>query len=165
MFQGSIVAIVTPMRKDGSVDEQALAELVEFHVDAGTDGIVSVGTTGESATLDVPEHMSVIKKTIELVRKRIPVIAGTGANSTSEAIELSQAARDLGADGCLLVTPYYNKPTQEGLYQHFAAIAKAGRYANRIILIQQINLRNHSISLEWFFIFAAWQIKTINLRR
>lgn len=125
MFQGSIVAIVTPMRKDGSVDEQALAELVEFHVDAGTDGIVSVGTTGESATLDVPEHMSVIKKTIELVRKRIPVIAGTGANSTSEAIELSQAARDLGADGCLLVTPYYNKPTQEGLYQHFAAIAKA----------------------------------------
>ena len=125
MFQGSIVAIVTPMRKDGSVDEQALAELVEFHVDAGTDGIVSVGTTGESATLDVPEHMSVIKQTIELVRKRIPVIAGTGANSTSEAIELTQAARDLGADGCLLVTPYYNKPTQEGLYQHFAAIAKA----------------------------------------
>ena len=125
MFQGSIVAIVTPMREDGSVDEQALAELIEFHIESGTDGIVSVGTTGESATLDVPEHMSVIKKTIELVHKRIPVIAGTGANSTSEAIELTQAARDLGADGCLLVTPYYNKPTQEGLYQHFAAIAKA----------------------------------------
>ncbi|MDO6460276.1 4-hydroxy-tetrahydrodipicolinate synthase [Granulosicoccaceae sp. 1_MG-2023] len=125
MFQGSIVAIVTPMREDGSVDEAALADLVEFHVQSGTDGIVSVGTTGESATLDVPEHHQVIKKTIELVRKRIPVIAGTGANSTSEAIELTRAARELGADGCLLVTPYYNKPTQEGLFRHFSAIAEA----------------------------------------
>lgn len=124
MFQGSIVALATPMNDNGSVDNKALAELIEFHIDNGTDGIVSVGTTGESATLNVPEHMDVVKKTIAHVKKRIPVIAGTGANSTSEAIELSQAARTLGADACLLVTPYYNKPTQEGLYQHFKRISE-----------------------------------------
>lgn len=124
MFQGSIVALATPMNGNGSVDNKALADLIEFHIDNGTDGIVSVGTTGESATLNVPEHMDVVKKTIAHVNKRIPVIAGTGANSTSEAIELSQAARTIGADACLLVTPYYNKPTQEGLYQHFKRIAE-----------------------------------------
>ncbi|MGQ7845316.1 4-hydroxy-tetrahydrodipicolinate synthase [Granulosicoccus sp. 3-233] len=125
MFQGSMVALVTPMLDDGTVDDAALAELIEFHVEAGTDAIVAVGTTGESATLTVPEHARVIKQTIELVNKRIPVIAGTGANSTFEAIELTSRAREAGADACLLVTPYYNKPTQEGLFQHFKAIAEA----------------------------------------
>jgi 4-hydroxy-tetrahydrodipicolinate synthase len=112
------------MRSDGSVDDAALAALVEFHIESGTDAIVAVGTTGESATLTVPEHASVIKRIIELADKRIPVIAGTGANATAEAIELTRHAAEAGADACLLVTPYYNKPTQEGLYQHFVAIAK-----------------------------------------
>lgn len=125
MFQGSMVALVTPMLDDGSVDDAALADLVEFHIEAGTDAIVAVGTTGESATLTVPEHARVIKQIIELVAGRIPVIAGTGANATAEAVELTAHARDAGADACLLVTPYYNKPTQEGLFQHFQAIAKA----------------------------------------
>ncbi|HBR96704.1 MAG TPA: 4-hydroxy-tetrahydrodipicolinate synthase, partial [Gammaproteobacteria bacterium] len=116
--QGSLVALVTPMRDDGAVDEQALSRLIEFHIDSGTNGIVSVGTTGESATLDVDEHMAVIRKTIEVVAGRIPVIAGTGANATREAIELTRLAQAAGADACLLVTPYYNKPSQEGLYQH-----------------------------------------------
>ncbi len=125
MFQGSIVALVTPMQADGSIDEKAMADLVEFHVESGTHGIVAVGTSGESATLTVSEHGHVIKRLVELSNKRIPVIAGTGANSTAEAIELTAHAKDVGADGCLLVTPYYNKPTQEGLYQHFKAIAEA----------------------------------------
>ncbi|MCB1756491.1 MAG: 4-hydroxy-tetrahydrodipicolinate synthase [Gammaproteobacteria bacterium] len=125
MFQGSLVALATPMHDDGAVDESALAGLIEFHIESGTDGIVSVGTTGESPTLTVPEHMQVIKKTVELVNKRIPVIAGTGGNSTAEAIEWTQTAKDYGADACLLVTPYYNKPTQEGLYQHFKLIAES----------------------------------------
>ena len=125
MFQGSIVALVTPMQDDGQVDQKTLAELVEFHVENGTDGIVSVGTTGESATLDVEEHLAVISKTIECVNGRVPVIAGTGANSTSEAVFLTRRAKEAGADACLLVTPYYNKPTQEGLYQHFKAIAES----------------------------------------
>ena len=125
MFQGSIVAIVTPMHADGSIDEDALANLVEFHVESGTHGIVAVGTSGESATLTVAEHRHVIKRMVEIANKRIPIIAGTGANATAEAIELTAHAKEVGADGCLLVTPYYNKPTQEGLYQHFAAIAKA----------------------------------------
>ena len=125
MFQGSLVALVTPMRDDGAVDEQALSRLIEFHIDSGTNGIVSVGTTGESATLDVDEHMAVIRKTIEVVAGRIPVIAGTGANATREAIELTRLAQAAGADACLLVTPYYNKPSQEGLYQHFRAVAEA----------------------------------------
>jgi len=125
MYQGSMVALATPMLDDGSVDQASLAELVEFHIVAGTDAIVAVGTTGESATLTVPEHTDVIKQVVGLVNKRIPVIAGTGANATAEAIELSKRAVAAGADACLLVTPYYNKPTQEGLYQHFKAISES----------------------------------------
>lgn len=125
MFQGSMVALVTPMLDDGSVDDAALAALVEFHIEAGTDAIVAVGTTGESATLTVPEHAQVIKRIIDLVAKRVPVIAGTGANATAEAIALTAHAKEDGADACLLVTPYYNKPTQEGLFQHFKSIADA----------------------------------------
>lgn len=125
MFQGSIVAIVTPMLDDGAVDFDALKKLVKFHIDAGTDAIVSVGTTGESATLSIPEHSEVIRKTIEFAGGAIPVIAGTGANSTTEALELTENAKAAGADACLLVTPYYNKPTQEGLYQHFKKIAES----------------------------------------
>ncbi|MDH5183746.1 MAG: 4-hydroxy-tetrahydrodipicolinate synthase [Gammaproteobacteria bacterium] len=125
MFHGSMVALVTPMMADGSIDMDGLAKLVEFHVDNGTDAIVSVGTTGESATLDQKEHCAVIKRTVELAKGRVPIIAGTGANSTSEAIELTRCAMEQGADACLLVTPYYNKPTQEGLYQHFRTIAEA----------------------------------------
>lgn len=125
MFQGSLVAMVTPMMDDGRVDEQALSALVEFHVHNGTNAIVSMGTTGESATLNLDEHCGVIAKTVELVAGRIPVIAGTGANSTSEAIELTRCSEQIGADAALLVTPYYNKPTQEGLYQHHKAVAEA----------------------------------------
>ena len=123
MFKGSMVAIVTPMNEDGSLDFISLKNLIEFHIENQTDVIISVGTTGESATLDFDEHSQVIKKTIEFVNGRIPVIAGTGANSTSEAIELTKSAKNNGADGCLLVAPYYNKPNQEGLYQHFKTIA------------------------------------------
>ncbi len=125
MLQGSLVAIVTPMFDDGSLDLDALRQLIDWHIDAGTDGIVIVGTTGESPTVDVNEHCLLIKTTVEHVAKRVPVIAGTGANSTREAIELTQNAKDFGADACLLVAPYYNKPTQEGLYQHYAAVAAA----------------------------------------
>ena len=124
MFSGSMVALVTPMHKDGSVDQESLARLIEFHVENGTDAIVAVGTTGESATLNEQEHCQTIKQIVELANNRVPVIAGTGANSTSEAIELTKCAMDAGADACLLVTPYYNKPTQEGLYQHFKTIAE-----------------------------------------
>lgn len=125
MISGSIVALVTPMHRDGAVDWEALQRLVEWHVAEGTDAIVAVGTTGESATLDVDEHLDVIRSVIRTAAGRIPVIAGTGANSTKEAIELTRAAADTGADACLLVTPYYNKPTQEGLYQHYKAVAEA----------------------------------------
>jgi len=124
-FQGSMVALVTPMHDDCTIDYEALKKLVDFHCENGTDAIVSVGTTGESATLDVDEHAKVIARTIEFVNGRVPVIAGTGANSTSEAIHLTRTAYKLGADACLLVSPYYNKPTQEGLYQHHKAIAEA----------------------------------------
>jgi 4-hydroxy-tetrahydrodipicolinate synthase len=124
-ISGSIVAIITPMYDDGKVDFDALTRLVEWHVAEGTDGIVAVGTTGESATLDVVEHASVIEHVIKVVAGRIAVIAGTGANSTREAIELTSTAKKLGADAALLVTPYYNKPTQEGLYRHHRAIAEA----------------------------------------
>ena len=124
MFQGSIVAIVTPFL-NGAVDEEKLRELVEFQITNGTDAIVPCGTTGEASTLDYDEHMNVIKIVIEQVNKRVPVIAGTGSNSTAEAIELSQKAKEAGADGVLLVTPYYNKPTQEGLVRHYTAIADA----------------------------------------
>lgn len=124
MFTGSIVAIVTPMNVDGSVDFKALDRLVDFHIDNRTDGIVAVGTTGESSTLSVDEHMEVVRRVIKQARKRVPIIAGTGANSTTEAIELTRSAQQAGADACLLVTPYYNKPPQEGLYRHFKLIAE-----------------------------------------
>ncbi len=125
MFHGSMVALVTPMAEDGSVDEESLEALIQFHVDQGTDAIVAVGTTGESATLDEEEHCYVMRRIVEMTAGRIPVIAGTGANSTREAIDLTRCAMKGGADACLLVTPYYNKPTQEGLYQHFKAVAQA----------------------------------------
>lgn len=125
MITGSIVALVTPMHIDGSIDWQSLDKLIEFHITNGTQAIVSMGTTGESATLDKKEHCEVIKHTVKQVNKRIFVIAGTGANSTSEAIELSSCAKDLGVDALLLVTPYYNKPTQHGLFLHYQAIANA----------------------------------------
>ena len=125
MFTGSMVAMVTPMHDDGGVDWDALERLVEHHIAQATDAIVSVGTTGESATLDHDEHGEVITRTVKAVAGRIPVIGGTGANSTSEAISLTRSAADAGVDACLLVVPYYNKPPQEGLYQHFKAIAEA----------------------------------------
>lgn len=124
MFEGSIVAIVTPF-KNGQVDEEAYRKLIEFQIENGTSAIVPCGTTGESATLDVNEHARVIDLAVEAVNKRVPVIAGTGGNSTSEAIELSRHAKEVGADATLQVTPYYNKPTQEGLFRHFEAILKA----------------------------------------
>ena len=124
-IQGSIVAIVTPMFEDGGVDWKSLEKLVEWHIQQGTHSIVAVGTTGEASTLSMEEHIKVIQEVIRVANKRIPIIAGTGANSTREAIELTQAAKDVGADAALLVTPYYNKPTQEGLYQHYKAIAEA----------------------------------------
>ncbi|MAY42092.1 MULTISPECIES: 4-hydroxy-tetrahydrodipicolinate synthase [unclassified Neptuniibacter] len=125
MITGSIVALVTPMHTTGDIDWENLDKLVDLHLDKGTDSIVAVGTTGESATLNCDEHCQVIKRIVDRVAGRIPVIAGTGANSTSEAIELTREAKNVGADACLLVTPYYNKPTQEGLYQHYKAIAEA----------------------------------------
>ena len=125
MITGSMVALVTPMTAQGDVDWSALAELVEWHIAEGTNAIVAVGTTGESATLTVAEHCEVIKHVVAQTRGRIPIIAGTGANATREAIELTAAAKAAGADACLLVTPYYNKPTQEGLFQHYRAIAAA----------------------------------------
>ncbi len=125
MITGSIVALVTPMQINGDVDWDALDRVVDLHLDNGTDSIVAVGTSGESATLDYDEHCQVIKHIIKRVNGRMPVIAGTGANSTREAILLTRGAADLGADACLLVTPYYNKPTQEGLYQHYKAVAEA----------------------------------------
>lgn len=125
MFAGSLVAMATPMDSRGDLDWQALARLIDYHLEQGTDGIVAVGTTGESATLDMDEHKEAIRRVVDQVAGRIPVIAGTGANSTREAVELTAAARSVGADACLLVTPYYNKPTQEGLYQHYKFIAEA----------------------------------------
>lgn len=125
MFHGSMVALVTPMQVDGSLDYEALERLVEFHIENGTDAIISVGTTGESPTLNEVDHCEVIRKTVDFTRGRVPVIAGTGSNSTREAIDLTMAAMESGADACLLVTPYYNKPTQQGLYLHYKAIADA----------------------------------------
>ena len=124
-FVGSNVALITPMFDDGRVDYESLNNLIDFHIDAGTSSIVSVGTTGESATVGVKEHLKILDHTIKYAARRIPIIAGTGANSTSEAIELTQEAKNFGADACLLVTPYYNKPTQEGLFQHFKLIAES----------------------------------------
>ena len=125
LYKGSNVALITPMFEDGEVDYNSLNNLIDFHIDSGTSSIVSVGTTGESATVGVKEHLKIISHTIQYAAKRIPIIAGTGANSTSEAIELTQEAKAIGADACLLVTPYYNKPTQEGLFQHFKLIAES----------------------------------------
>jgi 4-hydroxy-tetrahydrodipicolinate synthase len=125
MIKGSIVAIVTPMQEDGSLDMAAFRALIDFHIAQGTDGIVVVGTTGESPTVDVEEHEQLIAEAVRHAAKRIPIIAGTGANSTKEAIELARFSRQAGADASLTVVPYYNKPTQEGLYQHFKAIAEA----------------------------------------
>jgi 4-hydroxy-tetrahydrodipicolinate synthase len=125
MFHGSMVALVTPMREDGSLDEESLSGLIDWHIEQGTDAIVAVGTTGECPTLDEQEHCRVIRLFVEYAAGRIPIIAGTGANSTTEAITLTRCAKEVGADACLLVTPYYNKPTQEGLYLHHKAVAEA----------------------------------------
>ncbi|BCR06183.1 4-hydroxy-tetrahydrodipicolinate synthase [Desulfuromonas versatilis] len=125
MFTGSMVAIITPFDSQGRFDEERYRQLIEFQLENGTDVIVPCGTTGESATLSYEEHDRVIQVCIEQVNKRVPVIAGTGSNATAEAIELSQHAKEMGADGVLLVSPYYNKPSQEGLYQHYKAIAEA----------------------------------------
>jgi len=125
MIQGSIVALVTPMYENGAIDKESLKKLVEFHIGQGTDALVAVGTSGESATLNEDEHCDIIKCVVDYVRGRIPVIAGTGANSTTEATALTLKAKQVGADACLLVTPYYNKPTQEGLFLHYKAIAEA----------------------------------------
>ena len=125
MFSGSMVALVTPMTEDNCIDEASLRRLVDYHIDNQTDAIIAVGTTGESATLTHDEHCKVIQIVVEQTAKRVPVIAGTGSNSTAEAIEYTKCAVNVGADACLLVTPYYNKPTQEGLYQHYMAIAHA----------------------------------------
>jgi len=124
MFTGSLVAIVTPFRQ-GKIDERALAELIEWQIANGTNGIVPCGTTGESATLSHDEHNRVIELTVEVVHRRVPVIAGTGSNSTEEAIALTRHAKQAGVDAALLITPYYNKPTQEGLYRHYKAVAEA----------------------------------------
>jgi 4-hydroxy-tetrahydrodipicolinate synthase len=125
MIKGSIVAIVTPMFEDGSLDKDGLRKLIDWHVAEGTDGIVIVGTTGESATVTPEEHVELIKLTVDHVGGRIPVIAGSGGNSTAEAIALTRAAKEVGADASLQVVPYYNRPTQEGMYRHFKAIAEA----------------------------------------
>ena len=125
MLQGSLVALITPMNQDGSIHYEQLRDLIDWHIESGTDGIVAVATTGESATLSVEEHLSVIEETVKHVNKRVPVIAGTGANNTLEAIALSRAAEKAGADYTLSVVPYYNKPSQEGIYQHFKTIAEA----------------------------------------
>jgi len=125
MLKGSLVALVTPMLDDGQIDYPALQKLVDFHVENQTDGIISVGTSGESATLDTDEQIAVIGETVKMAAGRIPVIAGTGGNSTSEALELTSRSAELGVNACLLVVPYYNKPTQHGLYQHFKTIAEA----------------------------------------
>lgn len=125
MFTGSIVALVTPMHEDGSLDWASLERLLDLHVQSGTAAIGVTGTTGESATLSVPEHLAIIRHCVDYVAGRVPVIAGTGANATREAIELTRAAAEAGADACLLVTPYYNRPTQAGMYAHFRAVAEA----------------------------------------
>ena len=125
MFKGSLVALITPMRSDGSVDEKAYAEFVEWQIKEGTDAVVPVGTTGESPTLSHDEHKRVVEIAVEVARGRVPVIAGAGSNSTAEAIDLARHAKQAGANATLVVTPYYNKPTQEGMYLHFKAIADA----------------------------------------
>lgn len=124
MFSGSLVALVTPF-KNGKIDERRLDDLIEWHIRSGTHGIVPCGTTGESATLSHEEHTQVVKLVVEIVRKRVPVVAGTGSNCTAEAVRLTREAREVGADGALMISPYYNRPTQEGIYQHYKAVAQA----------------------------------------
>ena len=125
MLNGSAVALVTPMKSDGEIDWVRFGDLIEWQIDQGTEAIIPVGTTGESATVSMKEHFSLVKSAVEAAAGRVPVIAGTGANSTSEAVELTKAAKNSKADACLLVTPYYNKPTQRGLFQHFSEIARS----------------------------------------
>ncbi|MDG1462393.1 MAG: 4-hydroxy-tetrahydrodipicolinate synthase [Gammaproteobacteria bacterium] len=124
-LHGSLVALITPMGADGAVDYPALERLIEHHIASGTDGLVIAGTTGESATLSTPEHIEVIRRSVEIIGGRVPIVAGTGSNSTAQTIELSKAVDGFAVDAYLVVTPYYNKPTQEGLYQHYVAIADA----------------------------------------
>ena len=124
MFSGSLVALITPF-KNSTVDEQRLADLVEWHIKNGTHGIVPCGTTGESATLSHEEHTQVVKLVVQVADKRVPVVAGTGSNSTDEAIQLTREAREVGADGALMISPYYNRPPQEGILQHYKAVAEA----------------------------------------
>ena len=126
MFEGAYTALITPFRRDGSVDYGKLRELVEFQIAGGIDGLVPVGTTGESPTVDVEEHIEIVRVVVEAAAKRVKVVAGSGANATAEALELTERARDVGADGTLQVTPYYNKPTQTGLIRHFSAVADLG---------------------------------------
>ncbi len=125
MYRGSLIALVTPMREDNSLDFETLEKLIDWHVEQGSDGIVIVGTTGESATLDEEDHCHMLRAAVDMLDGRLPLIAGTGANATDEAVRLTRCAKDAGADACLLVTPYYNKPTQDGLYQHFRHVAEA----------------------------------------
>ena len=147
MFRGSIVALVTPMFADGNIDWARLSQLVEWHVASGTDAIVAVGTTGESTTLSVPEKIEVIEAAIRFADGRIPVIAGTGVNSTSEAIELSRAAVGSGAYATLSVVPYYNKPPQEGIYRHFAAIAEAADISMIVYNVPGRTVVNRAVNL------------------
>lgn len=125
MFKGSMVALVTPMREDGAIDDDSLAALIEWHIASGTAAIIAAGTTGEAPTLETSEHVRFLARVVELADGRIPIIAGTGSNSTAQTLSLTSKAAELGVDGCLLVVPYYNKPTQEGLFRHFRAVAEA----------------------------------------
>src|SRR5580658_3304036 len=160
MFNGALTALVTPFR-DGAVDETALRELIEWQIQSGIDGLVPCGSTGESATLSHAEHDKVIKLTVEQTRKRVPVIAGTGSNSTAEAIRLTAAAREMGADGALLLSPYYNKPTQDGIYRHYKTIASSvdlplfvynipGRTASNVLpeTVARLAEIKHSVGLD-----------------
>ncbi|MEK6777997.1 MAG: dihydrodipicolinate synthase family protein, partial [bacterium] len=124
MFQGTLPAIITPFKKDGEIDESALRNLIHFFIEEKVDGIVPCGTTGESATLTHEEHKKVVRITVDAAKGKVPVLAGTGSNSTAETIELTRAAKQAGADGALLISPYYNKPTQEGIYQHYKKVAE-----------------------------------------
>ena len=137
MFSGSIVALITPFNSEGEVDYTSLKNLVEHHISAGSDGIVAVGTTGESATLTIEEHVKVVTKVVEFADGRIPVIAGTGANATHESVTFSRLLNNSGIAGCLSVTPYYNKPTQEGLFQHYKAIAEASDVPFLMVVARQ----------------------------
>ena len=158
MIKGSIVAIVTPMHEDGSLDLAAFRALIDFHIGQGTDGIVVVGTTGESPTVNVEEHELLIAEAVKHAAKRIPVIAGTGANSTREAIELAAFAKNAGADASLTVVPYYNKPTQEGMYQHFKTVAAA---TNKPIILYNVPGRTGSNLLPATVIRLAADCKNI----